>query len=85
MAKDAVLATRGARAVAPRLRSGHMDGEKIIGSGDDGFNRPAVTPEPAPSDDQLIRLAAVGSAFGALVGFLAMRWLHKRVEVRWRR
>jgi len=60
------------------------DTEKFPGSGDDGFDRPTVTPVPAPPDDQLIRLAKVGSVLGAIVGLVLIRWLQKHVEIRWR-
>ena len=53
-------------------------------SGDDGFDRPTVTPVPAPPDDQLIRLAKVGSILGGIATLLLARWLHKHLEIRWR-
>jgi len=40
---------------------------------------PVVTPEPAPSDDLQLKLAAA-AACGAIVGsFVAYRWLRRRV------
>lgn len=56
----------------------------ISGSGDDSFDRPTVTPVPAPPDDQLIRLAKVGSIAGSILGLVVLRWLHKHIEIRWR-
>lgn len=61
-----------------------VDAHELPGAGDDGLDRPTVTPVPAPPDDQLIRLAAVGSLIGAIGAFIIARWLHKRVEFRWR-
>lgn len=56
----------------------------LPGAGDDGLDRPTVTPVPAPPDDQLIRLAKVGSVVGGIAAFFFARWLHKHLEVRWR-
>lgn len=61
-----------------------VDPDKFPGAGDDGFNRPTVTPVPAPPDDQLIRLAKVAGVAGTIVGLVIMRWLHKHLEVRWK-
>ena len=58
--------------------------EKLPGAGDDGFNRPTVTPVPAPPDDQLIRLAKVGTILGGIATLVVARWLHKHFEIRWR-
>jgi|GEM_PF-1709617 hypothetical protein len=58
--------------------------DKLPGAGDDGFNRPTVTPVPAPPDDQLIRLAKVGTVLGGIVTLAIARWLRKHVEIRWR-
>ena len=63
-------------------RTGDFD--KLPGAGDDGFNRPRVTPVPAPPDDQLIRLAKVGTIVGGIATLLIARWLHKHLEIRWR-
>ena len=42
---------------------------------------PVVTPEPAPSDDLQMKLAAA-AACGAIVGsFVAYRWLRRHVDV----
>lgn len=60
------------------------DTDKFPGAGDDGFDRPTVTPVPAPPDDQLIRLAKVGTVLGSLAGVVLLRWLHKHIEIRWR-
>ena len=62
-----------------------VDLDKLPGAGDDGFDRPRVTPVPAPPDDQLIRLAKVGSILGGVATLVILRWLHKHLEVRWRR
>ena len=59
------------------------DTDKFPGAGDDGFNRPKVTPVPAPPDDQLIRLAKVGSVLGAIATLIIARWLQKHIEIRW--
>jgi len=56
----------------------------LPGSGDDGLDRPMVTPVPAPPDDQLIRLAKVGSILGGIAALIIGRWLHKHLELRWR-
>ena len=61
-----------------------VDMDKFPGAGDDGFNRPTVTPVPAPPDDQLIRLAKVGGILGGIATLIIMRWLHKHLEIRWR-
>lgn len=55
----------------------------LPGSGDDGLDRPTVTPAPAPSDDQLIRLAVVASAAGAVIVLLVARWLKRHIVVSW--
>ena len=60
------------------------DNAKFPGAGDDGFDRPQVTPVPAPPDDQLIRLAKVGSVLGGIATLIIARWLHKHLEIRWR-
>lgn len=60
------------------------DIESFPGAGDDGFDRPTVTPVPAPPDDQLIRLAKVGTILGGIATLIIARWLHKHVEIRWR-
>jgi len=57
---------------------------QLPGAGDDGFDRPTVTPVPAPPDDQLIRLAKVGTIVGGIVALIVARWLHKHLDVRWR-
>jgi hypothetical protein len=57
---------------------------ELPGAGDDSFDRPTVTPVPAPPDDQLIRLAKVGSVVGGILTLIIARWLHKHIEVRWR-
>jgi fructose-specific phosphotransferase system IIC component len=62
-----------------------VDIEGLPGAGDDGLNRPIVTPVPAPPDDQLIRLAKVGGLIGGLATALLVHWLHKHIEIRWRR
>lgn len=62
-----------------------VDANELPEAGDDGLNRPTVTPNPAPPDDQLIRLAKVGTVVGAIVSLVIARWLHKNVEVRRRR
>ncbi|MFT4989476.1 MAG: hypothetical protein ACI9BK_002250 [Acidimicrobiales bacterium] len=54
------------------------------GAGDDGFNRPTVTPVPAPPDDQLIRLAKVGTILGGIAALVIAQWLRKNLEIRWR-
>ena len=64
--------------------NGGADNGKFPGAGDDGFDRPQVTPVPAPPDDQLIRLAKVGTILGGIATLLIARWLHKHVEIRWR-
>lgn len=53
----------------------------VPGAGDDQLNPPSVTPAPAPADDQLLRLAAVGAGFGVVVGLLLLRWLRKNVVI----
>lgn len=43
---------------------------------------PVVTPEPAPSDDLLIKMA-IAAGGGALVGsFVAYRWLRRHVDLK---
>lgn len=59
--------------------------EGLPGAGDDELSRPVVTPVPAPPDDQLIRLAKIGTILGAVGALILARWFHKNVEVRWRR
>ena len=54
---------------------------ELTGAGDDRLNPPSVTPEPAPSDDQLVKLAAVGSVVGALLGLVVLQWLRRNVKV----
>lgn len=58
--------------------------DKLPGAGDDGFNRPTVTPVPAPPDDQLIRLAKVGTILGGIAALVIAQWLRKNLEIRWR-
>jgi hypothetical protein len=58
--------------------------DKMPGAGDDGFNRPTVTPVPAPPDDQLIRLAKVGTILGGISALVIAQWLRKNLEIRWR-
>ena len=58
--------------------------DKMPGAGDDGFNRPTVTPVPAPPDDQLIRLAKVGTILGGIAALVIAQWLRKNLEIRWR-
>jgi hypothetical protein len=71
-------------------RAGHRSYRRTVsvrglpGSGDDGLDRPTVTPAPAPSDDQLIRLAAVSSAAGLVIAVLVARWLKRHIVVSWR-
>ena len=54
---------------------------ELTGAGDDRLNPPSVTPEPAPPDDQLVKLAAVGSVIGAIFGLLVLQWLRRNVNV----
>lgn len=57
---------------------------RALGLDDDAFDGPTVTPVPAPPDDQLIRLAKVGTILGALASIVVARWFHKHFEIRWR-
>lgn len=58
-----------------------MEPVELTGAGDDRLNPPSVTPEPAPPDDQLVKLAAVGSVVGAILGLLVLQWLRRNVNV----
>ena len=58
-----------------------MEPVELTGAGDDRLNPPSVTPEPAPPDDQLVKLAAVGSVIGAIFGLLVLQWLRRNVNV----
>jgi len=57
------------------------DFDKLPGAGDDGFNRPRVTPVPAPPDDQLIRLAKVAGIIGGFATLVIARWFHKHLRI----
>ena len=61
-----------------------MDGIERVYD-DDGLDRPSVTPAPPPSDDQLIRLAAVGGIAAAIVGLFGLRWLRRNIVISLRR
>ena len=54
---------------------------ELTGAGDDRLNPPSVTPEPAPSDDQLLKLAGLGAVIGAVCGFLVLHWLRRNIRV----
>lgn len=54
-------------------------------AGDDQLNAPTVTPDPAPADDRLVKLAALGGALSTLAALVALRWLKRNVIIRWRR
>lgn len=71
------------RRSALRGYRGTMLVQELPGSGDDGLDRPTVTPAPAPSDDQLIRLAAVASVAGFVAVLIVARWLKRHIKVSW--
>ena len=54
---------------------------ELTGAGDDRLNPPSVTPEPAPPDDQLVKLAAIGSVVGAILGLVVLGWLRRNINV----
>lgn len=54
---------------------------ELTGAGDDRLNPPSVTPEPAPPDDQLVKLAAIGSVVGAVLGLVVLAWLRRNIKV----
>lgn len=54
---------------------------ELTGAGDDRLNPPSVTPEPAPPDENLLKMAIVGGMVGALFGLLVMHWLRRNVRV----
>lgn len=53
----------------------------LTGVQDDSFDRPHVTPDPAPSDDGLFRMAGLGSAIAGIVAVLAWRWLRANIVI----
>lgn len=54
---------------------------EATGVKDDSFDRPQVTPDPAPSDDGLFRMAGVGTAVAGIVALLVWRWLRSNVVI----
>ncbi len=64
------------RATVPGVESVELNG-----AGDDRLNPPSVTPEPAPPDDRLVKLAALGSALGAIAALTVLLWLRRNVRV----
>ncbi|MEM7094089.1 MAG: hypothetical protein AAF567_13875 [Actinomycetota bacterium] len=62
-----------------------MERVELTGAGDDRLNPPSVTPVPAPPDDQLVRLAAVGALAGAIVGLAVVVWLRRNIAISRRR
>lgn len=54
---------------------------ELTGAGDDRLNPPSVTPKPAPPDDQLVKLAAIGSVVGAVLGLVVLTWLRRNINV----
>lgn len=57
----------------------------LPGAGDDGLDRPQVTPAPAPSDDQLFRLVGVGTVATAIAALVLLRWFRRHVVISWRK
>lgn len=56
----------------------------LSGAGDDRLDSPSVIPEPAPPDDQLVKLAAFGSFMGAIAGLFVLVWLRRNIKISWR-
>ncbi len=57
-----------------------MEAERS-GAGDDRFDRPMVTPMPAPADDQLVKLVALSALGGAVAASLFWRWFRTNIRV----
>jgi len=58
-----------------------VDDVNLAGVRDDSFDRPQVTPDPAPSDDGLFRMAGLGTAIAGIVVVLAWRWLRANIVI----
>ena len=58
-----------------------MQAPELPEAGDDQLNPPSVTPEPAPADDRLLKMAFAGAAVGAILTLFAMRWVRRNLTI----
>lgn len=58
-----------------------VEGNGTATISDDSFDRPQVTPDPAPSDDGLFRMAGLGTAIAGVVALVAWRWLRANIVI----
>lgn len=74
----------GRLGMPPKNVTGYRSGvhaSELPGAGDDQLNPPSVTPEPAPSDDQLLKMAVVSAVAGAIITLLVMRWVRRNLSI----
>lgn len=69
------MSERDATAAAPVSGEGYL---RIV---DEHSAGPKVTPEPAPSDDRLIGLWAIGASLGTIAALSVAWWIRRHVRI----